>query len=77
LADDTGAGVHLKFDGYLSHRASESGHVLVLSSVVGRPNKRERAEEPEDRLDTDTGKPFVGAFSVDLAAPSQSITQQR
>lgn len=71
LTGDAGAAVRLKFHGYLSYRQAEPGHVLVLSSVVGRPNKRERAEEPEDRLDTDIGKPFVGAFSVDLAAPSQ------
>ena len=36
----------------------------ILSGVFGRPEKGRRAEESVPQLRTDTGKPFVGEFSI-------------
>ena len=44
------------------------GKNLYLSGVFGRPEKGRRAEESVPQLRTDTGKPFVGEFSIMLKA---------
>ena len=50
---------------YLSNKASELGRVRILSSVVGRQTKADRPEAP-CRLEVETGKPFVGGFTIAL-----------
>lgn len=38
----------------------------ALTSVVGRPSKKQRPENPEQRLETNPGSSFVGEFSISL-----------
>jgi beta-galactosidase len=61
-----GSGISLQLDSYLNYDAAEAGRVQVLSSVLGKPTKRWRPEDPSYRLDTDTGRPFVGEFRLQM-----------
>jgi hypothetical protein len=65
LGNDSGALVAVHNDGYLNYQASEPGRVRILSTVVGRHTKNDRPEAPY-RVDTNTGQPFVGSFSIEF-----------
>lgn len=60
------AGLRFRQDGYVNFQASEPGRLRLLSSVLGRPTKVWRPEDPSYRLDTNSGKPFVGEFTLDM-----------
>jgi len=65
LGNSAGAAIRVQNDGYLNYVAAETGRVRILSSVVGRQTKADRPEEP-CRVETTTGQPFVGAFTIEL-----------
>ena len=54
--------------GYMEHNASRPETMYILSGVFARPEKGRKAEESVPQLSTDTGKPFVGEFSITLRA---------
>lgn len=54
--------------GYMEHNASRPETMYILSGVFARPEKGRKAEESVPQLSTDTGKPFVGEFSITLKA---------
>lgn len=54
--------------GYMEHNASRPETMYILSGVFARPEKGRKAEESIPQLSTDTGKPFVGEFSITLRA---------
>ena len=54
--------------GDMEHNASRPETMYILSGVFARPEKGRKAEESVPQLSTDTGKPFVGEFSITLRA---------
>jgi len=52
----------------MEHNASRPETMYILSGVFARPEKGRKAEESVPQLSTDTGKPFVGEFSITLRA---------
>lgn len=49
---------------YMEHKASAPEAIHILSDVVGRPEKGRKADESFPQLETKTGVPFVGEFSI-------------
>lgn len=60
--------IHVSNSGYMENDAICPERTYILSGVFGRPEKGRRAEESVPQLRTDTGKPFVGEFSIMLKA---------
>lgn len=60
--------IHVSNSGYMENDAMCPERTYILSGVFGRPEKGRRAEESVPQLRTDTGKPFVGEFSIMLKA---------
>ncbi|RVU02297.1 glycoside hydrolase family 2 [Novosphingobium umbonatum] len=68
-AEVSGAqGVKIRWDspGYLAYSPQAPDRLLVLSALLGRPEKGRRPEEPEERLDTEQGKSFSGELRMTL-----------
>ncbi|MFT4090086.1 MAG: glycoside hydrolase family 2 TIM barrel-domain containing protein [Asticcacaulis sp.] len=63
----TAPGVRLDHRGYVRYRPSQPDRLLVLSSVIGRQTKADPPEPPY-LLETNDGKPYVGAFEIELYA---------
>ena len=63
-----GGTIHVSNSGYMENDAMCPERTYILSGVFGRPEKGRRAEESVPQLRTDTGKPFVGEFSIMLKA---------
>jgi len=61
-----GKGLRVRENGYINFSAGEPDRLRLLSSVLGRPTKGWRPEDPSYRLDTDTNEPLVGAFVLDM-----------
>lgn len=51
---------------YMEHNASAPEILHILSDVLGRPEKGRKADESFPQLETKTGKPFVGEFSIEI-----------
>lgn len=60
--------------GYLEHDAAKPETVYILSSVLGRPEKGRKPDESIPQLRTDTGKPFVGEFKIELKNSNTILT---
>lgn len=60
--------IHVSNSGYMENDTMCPERTYILSGVFGRPEKGRRAEESVPQLRTDTGKPFVGEFSIMLKA---------
>ena len=52
---------------YMEHRATAPEVILLLSRVLGRPEKGRNPDESIPSLRTDQGEPFIGEFSVMLS----------
>ncbi|WP_221406059.1 glycoside hydrolase family 2 TIM barrel-domain containing protein [Epilithonimonas lactis] len=59
-------GVRVSTLGYLEHHLSSPQKILILSGVLGRPEKGRKADESIPQLSTTTGQPFVGEFTIEL-----------
>jgi beta-galactosidase len=64
LTAPSGAGIRIAGAPYI--RLGDASGLEVLSAVAGRPSKRNRAEFPEQRLDTNLSTSFVGEFDLSL-----------
>ena len=60
------SGVGVRIDGAPYIRVEEGSGLQALSAVAGRPSKRNRAEDPEQRLDVTPLATFVGEFNLSL-----------
>lgn len=58
--------IYISNNGYMLHQATSPKTIHILSSVLGRPEKGRKADESVPQLQTDTGEPFIGEFSVRL-----------
>ena len=61
------SGTEIRLEGSPYIRLDGGTTVQALSAVAGRPSKRNRAEEPEQRLDVTDHAAFVGEFKLSLA----------
>ena len=64
LTQASGAGVRIAGSPYI--RLEGGSGLQALSAVAGRPSKRNRAEDPEQRLDVNPHSSFVGEFNLSL-----------
>ncbi|MFT4090087.1 MAG: glycoside hydrolase family 2 TIM barrel-domain containing protein [Asticcacaulis sp.] len=64
--NSAGAGFRVFSQGYIEHRTESADTVAVLSGVWGRPEKGRKADESIPQLETNTGQPFIGAFTIEL-----------
>ena len=64
LTAKSGIGLKVKDCPYI--RLDGGSGLQALTSVVGRPSKKQRPENPELRLETNTGSSFEGEFSISL-----------
>lgn len=63
--DKTG-GFKIIADGYLKHDETNPDVITILSGVLGRPEKGRKADDSVPQLETNTGQPFVGEFTINL-----------
>jgi beta-galactosidase len=68
LTEASGSGLRINGAPYI--RVAGPSGIQALSSVAGRPSKRVRAEDPEQRLDTHKDASFEGQFSISFVDKS-------
>lgn len=59
--------IHISNDGYLGHDRFNPHLVQVLSTVLGKPEKGRKPDDPALLLETNTVKPFVGEFKIGIS----------
>ena len=59
-------GFRVTGDGYFERDLDDPRSVRILSGVLGRPEKRRKADESVPPLSTETGEPFVGELTLSL-----------
>lgn len=64
LTRDSGVGVRIEGSPYV--RLDGETGLQALTSVAGRPSKRKRPDDPEQRLDVTPNVSFVGEFNLSL-----------
>lgn len=72
LTGKPGKGIRLEGSPWI--RIDQGNSLQALSAVAGRPSKRNRAEDPEQRLDVTPHASFVGEFRL---SPAQSENAPR
>jgi hypothetical protein len=72
LTGKPGTGIRLEGSPWI--RIDQGNSLQALSAVAGRPSKRNRAEDPEQRLDVTPHASFVGEFRL---SPAQSENAPR